>query len=97
MSGSFAKTIQSASRAESSTAIKAHARLHRMVHADKGFSAATCELLLLHVDFRSRKSAPWPDACTERIDGMLAAHRATPDTDRAEHRLGIRPSRRVAA
>jgi acyl-CoA thioester hydrolase len=70
---------------------------HRMVHADEGFAAATCELLLLHVDFRSRKSAPWPEVCTERIDAMFAAHRAMPDVDRAEHRLGIRPSRLAAA
>lgn len=70
---------------------------HRMTHVNKGFAAATCELLLLHVDFRSRKSAPWPDVCTERIDAMVAAHRAMRDSDRAQHRLGIRPSRGTAA
>ncbi len=68
---------------------------HRMTHVNEGFAAATCELLLLHVEFMSRKSTPWPDACTDRIDAMVAAHRAKPDADRAEPRLGLRPSRRA--
>ena len=35
---------------------------HSMFHGDEGFAVATNEVLLLNVDFKSRRSTPWPDA-----------------------------------
>ncbi len=49
-----------------------HKRIHqfmRMYHAEHGFLAATAEWMNLHVDLRSRKVAPWPNA----IRAMIAA------------------------
>lgn len=45
-------------------------RIHqfqRMYHADKGYLAATCEWMNLHVDLKVRKVAPWPEHVLEGI------------------------------
>jgi acyl-CoA thioester hydrolase len=47
---------------------------HRMRHADEGFQAATTEIMLVHVDQETRRSAPMPDAARERLDILLRRH-----------------------
>ncbi len=47
---------------------------HRMRHADDGFQAATTEVMLLHVDQETRRSAPMPEAARERLDAVLRRH-----------------------
>src|ERR1700733_4876791 len=51
---------------------------HTMYHADAGYRAATNELLMMHVDYASRRAAPWPEETMRRLQAMAAAHRDLP-------------------
>jgi acyl-CoA thioester hydrolase len=66
---------------------------HSMFHGDEGFAVATNEVLLLNVDFKSRRSAQWPDASAERLEALVAAHRALPSPPGIGRRIEIRRSR----
>ena len=66
-----------------------HKRLHyyhEMYHADEGWLAAGCELMSLHIDMSARRTAPFADAITARLDEIAAAHA----TVRAPERVGRR-------
>jgi acyl-CoA thioester hydrolase len=70
-----------------------HKRLHyfhEMLHAAEGWLAATNELLAMHVDMASRRSAPFPDDVAARLAAMRAAHAGMPPPARLGRRLGIR-------
>ncbi len=70
-----------------------HKRLHyfhEMVHAAQGWLAATNELLAMHVDMESRRSAPFPEGVAARIAAMRSAHAALPPPAQLGRRLGIR-------
>jgi len=54
---------------------------HEMFHAADGYLAATTEFLSLHVDLATRRVAPFPDAITDRLAPLLAAHAALPPPD----------------
>lgn len=62
---------------------------HRMEHADKGFRAATNEVMILHVDLSTRKTAPWPEDARARLEAAVAADPAPwpPEAGRA---IGLR-------
>lgn len=47
---------------------------HVMDHAEEGFRAATNEVMILHVDMESRRTAPWPDDARARLEAAVAAH-----------------------
>jgi acyl-CoA thioester hydrolase len=59
-----------------------------MYHADEGFLASTNELMLMNIDYATRRSAPWPEWAMPRIEAMAAAHRtpAQAQTGRPHHR-----------
>ena len=40
--------------------------MHLMYHGSEGYLAATNELMLMNIDYETRKSAPWPDCTTGR-------------------------------
>jgi acyl-CoA thioester hydrolase len=63
---------------------------HEMCHAEAGFLAATNEILAVHVDMATRRSAPFPDAVAARIAAMLTAHARQPLAATAGRTLGIR-------
>ena len=65
---------------------------HAMFHSDTGYGVATSELLLLNVDFKTRRSAPWPGACIERMEALAAAHRALPRPARSGRPIELRRS-----
>jgi acyl-CoA thioester hydrolase len=65
---------------------------HSMYHGALGYGVATNELLMLHVDFRSRRSSPWPDASTQRLEALAAAHLALPPPPGLGPRISIRRS-----
>jgi acyl-CoA thioester hydrolase len=67
---------------------------HAMHHGADGFLAAANELLMIHVDFASRRAAPWPAETLRRIQAMAAAHAALPRPDRAGRVIAIRRGRR---
>lgn len=64
--------------------------LHRMYHAQDGFLAATNELMLMNIDFATRRSAPWPEETMARLGRMAAAHKALPWPEQAGRRMAIR-------
>jgi len=64
--------------------------VHAMYHADEGYLAATNELMLMNIDYASRRSAPWPDFAMERIEKLAAAHAALPKPAQAGRLIGIR-------
>jgi acyl-CoA thioester hydrolase len=66
---------------------------HTMYHAEAGFLAATNELLMIHVDFATRRAAPWPAEARRRLDAMAAAHAALPRPDRAGHIIRLKRPR----
>ena len=64
--------------------------IHAMYHADEGYLAATNELMLMNIDYSTRRSAPWPDFAMERIDKMAAAHKSLPVPRQAGRLIGIK-------
>jgi acyl-CoA thioester hydrolase len=64
--------------------------IHAMYHADEGYLAATNELMLMNIDYATRRSAPWPDFAMERIDRMAAAHKSLPVPRQAGRLIGIK-------
>jgi acyl-CoA thioester hydrolase len=64
--------------------------LHAMYHGNDGWLAATNEILLMHIDYASRRSAPWPAESLRRLEAMSAAHRLLPWPAKAGRRVGIR-------
>lgn len=51
---------------------------HRMVHADEGWTAATHELMLLHVDTVNGGTAPMPPAIVDELRALRDAHASLP-------------------
>ena len=68
---------------------------HRMVAKDDGRLVATNELMLMHIDYGTRRSAPWPDWAIRRIDEMAAAHRSLPIPPQAGSVIGLHGSARA--
>jgi acyl-CoA thioester hydrolase len=64
--------------------------IHFMYHATDGFLAATNELMMINIDYASRRSAPWPDFARERIGRMAAAHKVLPVPEQAGRLIGIK-------
>ncbi len=63
---------------------------HRMFHAEEGWLAATNEVITMHIDMATRRSAPFPEPVQERVDRMLAAHASMSRPDGLGRVIGIR-------
>lgn len=48
--------------------------MHFMYHAEEGFLASTNELISLHVDMASRRSAPMPPDVLAQLDRIASSH-----------------------
>jgi len=66
---------------------------HEMFHADEGFLAATNELVILHVDFTTRRAASWPKPIAGRIAAMAEAHKALPWPEKAGRTISLKRKR----
>jgi acyl-CoA thioester hydrolase len=64
--------------------------MHAMYHATQGYLAATNELMLMNIDYASRRAAPWPAFALERIARMSAAHAVLPRPPQTGRLIGIR-------
>jgi acyl-CoA thioester hydrolase len=64
--------------------------IHAMYHATEGYLAATNELMLMNIDYESRRSAPWPDFAMQRIARLAEAHRHLPRPPQAGRLIGIK-------
>ena len=51
---------------------------HEMYHGTGGWLAASCELLSLHIDMGTRRTARFPDSVRERLEAVRAAHVSVP-------------------
>jgi acyl-CoA thioester hydrolase len=64
--------------------------MHMMYHGSEGYLAATNELMLMNIDYESRRSAPWPEWAMPRIDKLAAAHARLPRPKQAGRLIGIK-------
>jgi acyl-CoA thioesterase FadM len=48
--------------------------LHFMVRKRDGELSATCEILGVHIDLATRRSAPLPENVAAELDKLIAAH-----------------------
>jgi len=68
-------------------------RLHyfmQMYHAEKGFLSATCEQVSLHIDFGTRRSAPFPGSTSQRVEAMATSHAKLEKPPQAGATIGLR-------
>ena len=63
---------------------------HIMYHADKGYAAATNELIAMHIDMEQRRSAPFPPEILERLAGIGERHAGLPRPEKSGRVIGIR-------
>src|SRR3977135_3912361 len=63
---------------------------HEMFHAERGYLAATNEVIVMNIDYASRRSAPWPAPVAERLGVLWVAHGALPRPAKAGRVMGLR-------
>ena len=63
---------------------------HVMYHAEKGYEAATNELIAMHVDMNQRRAAPFPPTILEKLAEMQKQHGELARPDKAGRVIGIR-------
>ncbi len=64
--------------------------IHEMHHAEKGYLAATNELIGMHIDMIERRSKAMPQHLQDRLQAALAAHRPLPKPRQVGRVIGIR-------
>ena len=64
--------------------------MHEMYHATEGYLAATNELMLMNIDYASRRSAPWPAFAMDRLEKIAAAHKGLPVPKQAGRLIGLK-------
>ena len=65
---------------------------HEMRHMEKGYLAATNELLAMHVSMATRRSEPFSSAVQARLAQLKAAHAALPLPPQFGRTLALRTS-----
>ena len=63
---------------------------HAMYHLQKGYLAATTELLALHVNLATRHVMPMPDDARGRADALAAAHIVLPEPEGLARKIGLK-------
>lgn len=63
---------------------------HRMYHADEGYLAATNELMIMHMNLKTRRPAPFPSAASARIADIRRLQDDLPRPEAAGRVIGIR-------
>lgn len=63
---------------------------HRMYHAENHYLAATNELMIMHVDLITRRSAPFPADALERLQELKREHDALSSPEAAGRTIAIR-------
>jgi acyl-CoA thioester hydrolase len=58
-----------------------------------GETAATAEPMILHLDLRTRRSAPFPDPMFDRIEALARPHAALPRPEQAGRAISLRAPR----
>jgi acyl-CoA thioester hydrolase len=65
---------------------------HEMHHAVEGYLAATNETIVINIDFKRRRSAPWPEQAADRLEAIWAAHQHLPRPAKAGRTMGLKKS-----
>ena len=60
-----------------------------LIHAEKGYVVATREMMQLHIDMETRKTAPFPDDILARIIACAAAQATLPLPKQAGRSIAI--------
>lgn len=67
-------------------------RMHtyqELVHAEEGWTAASCEMITLHIDQAGPRVAPFPDDIAARVFELAQSHKAAPRPERAGRTIAI--------
>jgi len=62
---------------------------HSMYHAEDGWLAATNELMMMHIDYETRRASPWREENMRRLEAMATAHKALPKPEKAGRIIAI--------
>lgn len=63
---------------------------HEMFHADQGYLAASNEVIVMNIDYTSRKSAQWPMQVAERLEVLWDTHKLLPRPAKAGRVMGLK-------
>jgi acyl-CoA thioester hydrolase len=63
---------------------------HHMYHGAEGWPVATNEVLMINVEYQTRRTMPWPEETRRRLDLMAAAHHALPKPENAGRTIRIK-------
>ena len=63
---------------------------HEMFHAEQGYLAATNEVIVMNIDYASRRSAPWPAPAAARLEILWQAHKGLPRPGNAGRVMSLR-------
>lgn len=63
---------------------------HAMYHLQKGYLAATTELLALHINLAARRAAPIPDDARARAEALAEAHAVLPEPEGLARKIGLK-------
>jgi acyl-CoA thioester hydrolase len=62
---------------------------HEMFHDEHGYLAATNEVIVMNIDYASRRSAPWPVQVAERLETLWDIHKSLPRPAKAGRVMGL--------
>ena len=62
---------------------------HEMFHAGQGYLAATNEVIVMNIDYATRRSAAWPAPVAERLGTLWQAHKDLPRPAKAGRVMGL--------
>lgn len=63
---------------------------HEMFHAADGYLAATNEVIVMNIDYASRRSASWPVQAGERLELIWDRHKGLPRPAKAGRVMGLK-------
>jgi len=62
---------------------------HEIIHSDKGYRAATVELMTVHIDRTTRRSQPFPEEMQREFAHIALAHGAVPRPDKVSRAISM--------
>ena len=66
---------------------------HHMYHGEEGWQVATNEVLMINVEYKTRRTSLWPDVTMPRLELMAAAHKTLRPPVNAGRTVSIKASR----
>ncbi|CAN5145196.1 thioesterase family protein [soil metagenome] len=63
--------------------------VQQMFHSAEGWLACVTENIIMHIDMKAKKSAPFPALVLERLAAMHAGHKSLPVPAQVGHRISI--------